>query len=739
MMFMFWGESSDVKASDDTDAGLRRQLLAARQCLQRQNFILPDETHVPAYCPPHPHRPVIHRSNDLPWDEDLLDKMRPLVAAATLRSGYSVEFIRQQQSVSAATRFARDDRVMCLGQNHQWYILSTGGRRLLAADVDDAARRELGTPLLAAAQISAAAHAAQAALAQDTSVDIAASLLAGVPLIPLQFLDVNAPWVPVDAPNGLWNVLLQPDSAWTCEGTPTRSPQCVQAFIQQQALEVQYTLARASGQWRVAGVFRSKATLSGGALAVWGEDEGGNAFGWHESCTPCLVRGVPDGLFFMSRPTWLLQAPWLVLPGQGVGRSELQQPLGLLSHHACAVQAPTVKSVRVQCALPVWNVPAVAEAEGGDRLHCMPNEGGCAQLMNRTVFLNHPLWSGHYSHNLFQFIMPAWAVVRDAGGDSARDVLAFAGRSQAQDTSLVLDTPMALKPGSLPPYMPAHVENAVINTCFRRAVTGAAGLSPGILGTYPFNAELVGAMVGDMRRRLALPPIPPPRRRPTVFFVERKTSTRSILNSAQMLDVLGAFDGISLQNVALEAATLKQQVQLFGKADMLIAMHGNALGNSVWMPRTSVVLEYLPRRFDTWFFSAPAVERGQPWLQRRCQEGMLKEALTGEFVDEQLARMAVSPLLAPLVGQRTRAALLAVQAKVHADEYTLPQVRMLPCEQPVINIRADNVDRAKCEFLAQFSDDGDMDAKNSHTIIPPAQFLRDWVDMALRWAAVFPH
>jgi hypothetical protein len=68
---------------------------------------------------------------------------------------------------------------------------------------------------------------------------------------------------------------------------------------------------------------------------------------------------------------------------------------------------------------------------------------------------------------------------------------------------------------------------------------------------------------------------------------------RSIANHAELAEALGSAvaDGDRFHNLRLETLSFRAQVQHFADARMVIAQHGAALANCVWMPPGSIVVE----------------------------------------------------------------------------------------------------------------------------------------------------
>ncbi len=668
---------------------------------------------------------------------------------SSLRSGYRYAFIRQP-SVDAAPLVV-NSRLMCISHGGLWSDFITGTHTRSAAGVDALARSAIRTSLVHAGRISAAGSDTRpsSAAAMERRTHAAAGILAGRMEVPLQFLrmDEEGPWVPQAATNAQWAAVLDRTSLWPCFETPAEHPSCLQGFITRSARQLQSRLAQwlhpphlrggdgpaiggqgGQGDGRGRGGQKSMSVL-------WGHDAGGNAFAWNtsDSCLQCLVGGTSDGLFFMWRPAWLLRHP-IARSSDGKLAGRMSAPRGLLSHWRCS--AGQQGGRRMQCALPVWpsadSMLHTTRHGSGDEVQCLGNS--CIELLNRTAFISNPLWSFHHSHKLMHYLLPSAAVLNDLQGNASRDVFAYGRPDEWSpvDVSPIVDAPVLTAPGVLPrqPMLKAD------SSCFAKSVLGTAGICPGgILCHVSLHDEGLQAVVAHVRQRLQLPQPPPPKRSPPlVYFIQRAAKSRSFVNPQQLLDILRAFSGLDVRELRLEGATFKQQVQLFSEASMVVATHGNALGNMVWMPPGSAVLEYVGQDFRTQFFSSIAEERDMQWSQRWCEPDLLHVPLDEAEVDSALGRLQARPQLQWLVGENTRAALLAVQQRVNAQRYSIPaEVQLAQGPQGVINVTPNNTEQATCLFDSVLKDKVGFDPKDRHVFVPPSQFLRDIEQFLSEW------
>ena len=92
-----------------------------------------------------------------------------------------------------------------------------------------------------------------------------------------------------------------------------------------------------------------------------------------------------------------------------------------------------------------------------------------------------------------------------------------------------------------------------------------------------------------LRRRLARPAERPTRR----IFVKRSASTRCIENDEELNSL---FSDLGWEVVDPARRSLRDQIRLFGEAEMVVGAHGAALTNILWMGEGGKVLELMPSK-----------------------------------------------------------------------------------------------------------------------------------------------
>jgi hypothetical protein len=398
--------------------------------------------------------------------------------------------------------------------------------------------------------------------------------------------------------------------------------------------------------------------------------------------------------------------------------------------------------------MPVGGHSRSAVAEGGapgDQLLCGSNHK-CIELLNRTAFINNPLWAFHHTHNLFHFLVHNAALFHDLGGNSRLDPIAFGhpdASSAMADVSPITLQPLLLRSGLI---LPAASEGQGSSssftadlTCFRRSVIGTAAICPTHGCENFLSEEGTAAIAKTFRTRHRVRYVADTQQAPRVLLViQREGDSRSIVNIDQVIDVLNAFSGFSVVPINLENADLAEQVRLFSNASFVIAAHGNALGNMLWMPPGSVMMELFGDGFFTDFFSFFGGARQMTWRQVRCKSDKLRSRIDSVLVEHVLGSLASTPKLAWMVSHDLKDRLLGIQAKVDAQNYIInPNIVRSKKSFGSINFSLRQSINATCVFESPKLDAGDTDVKHRHIFIPPAQFLEEFLAAVQAWQSAW--
>lgn len=100
--------------------------------------------------------------------------------------------------------------------------------------------------------------------------------------------------------------------------------------------------------------------------------------------------------------------------------------------------------------------------------------------------------------------------------------------------------------------------------------------------------------------RLSSPRLAPIRDRMRLLIVTRPLSDgRGFVNAHQMArEIRAARPRLDVDVYELSSATLREQANAYARADVLLQMHGAALGNVIFLPRGAVLIDAVPRNND---------------------------------------------------------------------------------------------------------------------------------------------
>ena len=645
-----------------------------------------------------------------------LEALQPIMARASMRNGYRYAFSTAEpvSETMQASQVVIEQRLMCKRAQSDWGVFCTGARKLLATDVDAAAVRTLGVPLVSSRDISAAGtRQVVAAASRLGAEDAAAAALQGLMSTSVKVLMFLSPWAAGEASNDEWGRVLS-GKGWQCEGQPSQNPSCLQKFMVHSDAEFWQSMSRRQ---------RLGARLAHRGVIPLGVNDVGTRYGLDGGgrCLQCMSERAADGLFFLWEPAWLRQPYFEATSASGTH----DKPLGLLSHSACQARGP--RGDAVQCGLPVVMHHA-EDAGGGDALTCA--DGSCSELLNRTAFLQNGIMEEHHTHKLFHYFTAAVGLMHDFSSDPERDVLASAVAQMSVDISPVSPQAQLLRPGvlNLPADRKAHM------SCFRSSVIGTAGICPNHICSRILNRKGADIVAGHLAKRLGalLAPPLPQRSRHEIAFLQRLSSSRMLVNGPQIVDILSAFEGVEVRQLKLEGASMAQQASAFSRISMLVTPHGNALGNMLWLPRGAAVMEALGEGFKTGFFSGLAPKLDLNWAAVHCDANMTQVALDEQFVSAQLDKLATAPVVGSWVGKGTKKRLLEVQKRIERGQYRLPDASNFSARTtltPGWDVVGANT---RCQQESTYVDKGDTDPKRHHVYIPAAQFLSAFVDLAVR-------
>jgi hypothetical protein len=80
-----------------------------------------------------------------------------------------------------------------------------------------------------------------------------------------------------------------------------------------------------------------------------------------------------------------------------------------------------------------------------------------------------------------------------------------------------------------------------------------------------------------------------------IYVTRRDALTRRVLNEEELLNRMSRYD---VETITLEDMTVSRQAGLFANALLIIAPHGAGLANTVFCPKHSAVIEFMPETYE---------------------------------------------------------------------------------------------------------------------------------------------
>jgi hypothetical protein len=164
--------------------------------------------------------------------------------------------------------------------------------------------------------------------------------------------------------------------------------------------------------------------------------------------------------------------------------------------------------------------------------------------------------------------------------------------------------------------------------CFEHVLVPALDETLGDAAGYTALRQLAWARA---EAELGAPAPRTPSSPPMVTLVQRPR-TRALVNANATLDAVLAALSPQAQGriVLLEALTPAAQVQLMRTTDVLVAVHGAALSNLLFLPPTATVVELAPYRLDLPLFGALAAMRALPYARWMGRDATTLQLPAGE-------------------------------------------------------------------------------------------------------------
>ncbi|RKP05902.1 hypothetical protein THASP1DRAFT_25684 [Thamnocephalis sphaerospora] len=319
----------------------------------------------------------------------------------------------------------------------------------------------------------------------------------------------------------------------------------------------------------------------------------------------------------------------------------LNRHMGLfqLKHNSEMFDRATLPAVNVRASDAefdwYYQGKAYTSEEFIERQHDFERDGYSTKMIvlrNTTLFAASPIYAGHFSHFLVNTALPLVEqqarqygpsdpaehrkYAESLGWLSERRDLILLGDLWSDDKLYVgrSDPLQAFKFGHIYRYALKDLPIGC-TVCYPRVIFGLNNTCPYDGCTHvpdpamiPYTSTrrmfrqhyMAAEEVAAVERWEAAGAREPLDSRPSVIVVQRR-GTRALLNLGEIETTLQQL-GLDYQVVELENYTFGEQVALFSHTRVLIAAHGNALGNLHWMPPNSLIVEAWQYDWESYWF-----------------------------------------------------------------------------------------------------------------------------------------
>ncbi|KAI9278150.1 hypothetical protein BC943DRAFT_332163 [Umbelopsis sp. AD052] len=253
-----------------------------------------------------------------------------------------------------------------------------------------------------------------------------------------------------------------------------------------------------------------------------------------------------------------------------------------------------------------------------------------AQYINETVFVYGFYSPFHFSHYLYNGLIPLYSTMREKGATASS--WTFRGATYwNQHTKLDMDIPsgsdivpdhqdVLTEKQLSPPYKPICFAKAVVGTgdrcslwyCDRQIPAAHYESFKSHIFSLPYNDAKCSSVThkSDGSTRIG---------------ILNRGKTRHITNLPELIDKLKALD-VSIQTIDFDqGCDLKNTAHLVKDLDVLIAPFGNGLGSGLFMKNNTVLISIASRWYNEDWFKWPMTAIGRRIYNFECNDASCQE------------------------------------------------------------------------------------------------------------------
>lgn len=256
-----------------------------------------------------------------------------------------------------------------------------------------------------------------------------------------------------------------------------------------------------------------------------------------------------------------------------------------------------------------------------------------AKYIDETLFVYGFYSPFHFSHFLYNSLMPLYSIMQDNNGTASSWTLrgtTYWNQHTKLDMNIpsgndiVLDNKDVLTEKQLmPPYKPICFSKAIVGTGNRCSLWYCDGQIPSA-HYESFKSYILNQSIDNTSLCLNSPVIYKDNSNTRIGILNRG-KTRHITNLPELIDKLSALD-VSISTIDFDSGCdLKSTAHLVKDLDVLIAPFGNALGSGLFMKNNSVIISIASRWYNEDWFKWPMTAIGRRIYNFECTDAQCQE------------------------------------------------------------------------------------------------------------------
>lgn len=130
------------------------------------------------------------------------------------------------------------------------------------------------------------------------------------------------------------------------------------------------------------------------------------------------------------------------------------------------------------------------------------------------------------------------------------------------------------------------------------------------------NPALINAMANWMKKCVGITEESLPQIKKRIFIIREKDKVRKLINSEEVAGLLKEYN---FEPVMLEGKSVKEQIKIFNSAECVAGVQGAGLSNMIFMPKNSLVINFLNEKHNDVCFFNLANAVGHRIIIQQCE------------------------------------------------------------------------------------------------------------------------